>query len=306
MGRVSKVVCGKLIFMFSVIGACTGISYAQTTVDTVHVFFHLNDPKLNPVSKTTLDSLIYNDIITTKSNILIVGYADYLGSEKYNKGLSENRAANIRSYLVEMGLDDKKVTLCIGKGRVDRQMKSPDGFAPDRRVDLVLLDRKKQVKGGKPLLQAISKAAPAKIEPLKAEPKASLVASSLEDAEVGNTVVLNNIYFYSGRHTVRKESLPQLLNLYNFMEENPNVRIQIEGHICCVRDGNEAIDEETFELALSENRAKFIYWYLVRKGIPRWRLSYKGFGRSRPVVVVEESEEDENKNRRVEIRIVEK
>lgn len=294
MKGIMEVVWRISIITLLLITGHWGVCAAQTTVDTFHVFFHLNDPALNAHSKTTLDSLIYNDVITTNNNILIVGYADYLGSEKYNKGLSEKRASSIKAYLLSMGLDKKKVNLCIGNGRVNRDMKSPEGFAPDRRVDVVILDRKKTPTANK---QPI----PAQVAPIK-----QTAAHPLDSLKKGQTMVLRNIYFYAGRHTVRKESLPELENLYNFMKDNPLVSIQIEGHICCVRTATEALDEDTFELALSENRAKFIYHYLARKGIEKWRLAYRGFGRTRPIVAVEKTEEDENKNRRVEIRIMDK
>jgi outer membrane protein OmpA-like peptidoglycan-associated protein len=50
----------------------------------------------------------------------------------------------------------------------------------------------------------------------------------------------------------------------------------------------------------------YINYYLVKRGIDSKRLQYEGYGRSRPVVRQEKSMADENKNRRVEIRIIEK
>jgi outer membrane protein OmpA-like peptidoglycan-associated protein len=89
------------------------------------------------------------------------------------------------------------------------------------------------------------------------------------------------------------------------MRQNPNLKISIEGHVCCIKDTPDALDIDTFEPQLSVNRAKAIYQYLTSRGIDTSRLSYIGYGRRRPMVDPELSEEDAEKNRRVEIRILE-
>ena len=82
------------------------------------------------------------------------------------------------------------------------------------------------------------------------------------------------------------------------MEENPKLKIEIQGHICCqlVTDVGD----------VSTARAKAIYNFLIRNKISRERMTFKGFGTSKPVHKIPERNEDEaNENRRVEILIVE-
>jgi outer membrane protein OmpA-like peptidoglycan-associated protein len=79
--------------------------------------------------------------------------------------------------------------------------------------------------------------------------------------------------------------------------------INIEGHVCCIKDVPDALDIDTYESRLSVNRAKAVYEYLVVKGIDPTRLSYVGFGKKRPIIADEKTEEDAAKNRRVEIRV---
>ena len=124
------------------------------------------------------------------------------------------------------------------------------------------------------------------------------------DVPAGQTFVLEKIYFFAGRHVVKPESLAELDKLYNALAANEKLTIQIEGHVCCVRNAPDALDEDTHELALSTNRAKYIYHYLIEKGIDEKRLRYRGFGRTRPVVIRELSAEDEDRNRRVEVRVL--
>jgi flagellar motor protein MotB len=57
---------------------------------------------------------------------------------------------------------------------------------------------------------------------------------------------------------------------------------------------------------LSINRAKAVYDFLIRSGIDKSRMTYKGFGSANKRFPDEKNAEEENLNRRVEIMIVEK
>ena len=93
------------------------------------------------------------------------------------------------------------------------------------------------------------------------------------------------------------KSKPVLIELLCAMQDNPALRIEIQGHICCqtVFDINE----------LSVMRARAIYNYLVTQKINRKRLSYKGYGTSDPIYPIpEKSEQEQDENRRVEILVL--
>jgi len=76
----------------------------------------------------------------------------------------------------------------------------------------------------------------------------------------------------------------------------------LEGHIWKLHTGE--TEEEIAEgQLLSENRAKNIQDFLIRKGISSDRLSYVGYGSDRPLPI---SIKNGALNRRVEIRILEK
>jgi outer membrane protein OmpA-like peptidoglycan-associated protein len=276
----------------------------QKNADTVHIYFDLDKPGLNSTAKATIDSLLYYDVISNNKNILIIGYADYLGTDEHNKTLSENRAKNIRDYLTVMNITPQYITLCIGKGEITRNSTAAGGFAPDRKVDIVIPR------------YASAKARTESKPPLPDKPKTKL-ETTFESLKVGQTFVLDNIYFYSGRHTIRKESLPELDNLISILKTYPSLKIKIEGHVCCVPSDKDALDEDVMETiasnndeyglnSLSVNRAIYIYRYLASKGIARERLQFAGYGKTRPLVSPETTLEAENKNRRVEIRILEK
>ena len=67
-----------------------------------------NQPKLDDIA-----TLLNNN--TGVSNIVITGYADRIGSKKYNQKLSEQRAASVKDYLVGKGVDGSRLSI-QGKG----------------------------------------------------------------------------------------------------------------------------------------------------------------------------------------------
>ena len=83
-------------------------------------------------------------------------------------------------------------------------------------------------------------------------------------------------------------------DLVKLLEENPSVKLQIEGH-------NSAEGDDKFNQKLSTNRAKAAVDFLVSKGIAENRLSYKGFGSSN---LKNASNPEAEENRRVEFIVI--
>lgn len=120
----------------------------------------------------------------------------------------------------------------------------------------------------------------------------------LSPIEVGNKVVLNNIFFDTNKFDLKPDSKAELQKLLEFLSQNPSIRIEISGHTDNV--GNVQANQ-----VLSENRAKAVYNYLVAAGVPAQRMVYKGYGETQPIVS-NTSEENRAKNRRTEFKIVAK
>ncbi len=112
----------------------------------------------------------------------------------------------------------------------------------------------------------------------------------------GETVVLKNIFFETNKDELMAESMPELNNLLNFMISNPGAVIEITGHTD--DKGSDAANE-----LLSENRARNVYNFLISKKINPSRLSFKGYGKSRPVAD-NSTEEGRQANRRTEVKIL--
>ena len=117
----------------------------------------------------------------------------------------------------------------------------------------------------------------------------------LKKIEVGNSVVLQNIFFDVSDFSLKDESYVELEKLVDFLNSNPIIEIEIEGHT-----DNQGSKE--FNKKLSENRSKSVYDFLIGKGISTDRLSYKGFGDTIPISS-NDSEKGRSKNRRTAFRI---
>lgn len=265
--------------------------------DTINVYFDLGAASLNTVAMRQLDSLAYYDVLTPRKNYGIIGYADYLGSEESNVTLSQNRADAVQQYLHGLGIKPQNIETVTGKGEVNRDIADNDGYPRDRRVDIVLGGFKAPVQPYTPT--------PPKPKPIVKETPAPKI--DITNLKKDETIRLDNILFLPGSHKIRSESETSLFHLYIVMKDHPTLKIRLEGHICCLKNTtHDGYDYDSQEYRLSENRAKAVYDYLVEKGIDEERLEYKGFGISKPLAWPERSFADENMNRRVEVRILEK
>ncbi|MDB5011104.1 MAG: Outer rane porin precursor [Mucilaginibacter sp.] len=120
----------------------------------------------------------------------------------------------------------------------------------------------------------------------------------LQPIEIGNKVILKNIFFDTNKFEIKPESIPELQKLIDFLTVNPTLQIEISGHTDNV--GNDQANQ-----TLSENRAKSVYNYLIANKIATARLIFKGYGKTQPIAP-NTTEEGRSKNRRTEFKIVAK
>ncbi|MES1214592.1 MAG: OmpA family protein [Bacteroidota bacterium] len=119
----------------------------------------------------------------------------------------------------------------------------------------------------------------------------------LQPIEANAEIVLNNIFFDVNKFELKPESQVELEKVIQLLHDNPTVKIQISGH-------TDNVGKPAANLALSDSRAKAVVNYLISKGITSQRLSFKGFGETKPIAD-NKTEEGKAKNRRTELRIIE-
>ncbi len=98
----------------------------------------------------------------------------------------------------------------------------------------------------------------------------------LQKLEVGVVIVLNNIFFDTGKATLRPESTAELERLHKLLTDQPALKLEITGHTDNV--GRPAANQE-----LSQRRAQAVVTYLTQHGVGPERLTAAGYGDTRPV-----------------------
>lgn len=106
-------------------------------------------------------------------------------------------------------------------------------------------------------------------------------------------------YFEGNTDKLLPKSKPALSSLLLFLQKNPTVKIEIQGHA----NGPKRKNLKEFR-RLSENRAEAIKKYLTFEGINKKRLSVEGFGNAMMLFPDPQTEEESELNRRVEIKII--
>jgi OmpA-OmpF porin, OOP family len=94
---------------------------------------------LSSQAKAVLDGNARKIIDAASPNALVEvgGHTDAVGSDEYNRDLSQRRAGAVRDYLVEQGVDGKRLSAVgYGESRPVADNDTPEGRARNRRVEL--------------------------------------------------------------------------------------------------------------------------------------------------------------------------
>lgn len=120
----------------------------------------------------------------------------------------------------------------------------------------------------------------------------------IKDIEEGESFVLDNIYFDLDSYSINEITKKIVFEFADYLKLNNDLIISIDGY-------TDNIGEIDYNLKLSENRALAVYNELIKNGIPASRLSYKGYGESKPKNA-NLNEEQRKINRRTEFFVKKK
>lgn len=121
---------------------------------------------------------------------------------------------------------------------------------------------------------------------------------TLKKMEIGNTIVLKNIFFDFDKSTIRPESQAELNRLIKLLKDNPGLKIELSSH-------TDDVGSDEYNTRLSFARSNSVVDYLILKGISPSRLVPKGYGESMPIDK-NDTEEGRQNNRRTEFKILSK
>ena len=261
--------------------------------------------------KITIDTLVLEmptDTLTGMYKFLNVPegvHGMIAESEGYEKLSATVLVKGGETTLQDFALKREKIPLGILTGRViDKKTKEPlfaklsfieteiGPFFTDSSTGIYRVEVKPGTYGVK--VEAEDYISQAKVILIKED---TPVIQDFELLKRGMRLIFQNIYFNSGKATLKLESFPILDSIAMMLKDNPDVIVEIQGH-------TDSRGSESFNLKLSEKRAETVKEYLVKNhGILPDRLITKGYGESKPIAS-NETEEGRAKNRRVEFVIL--
>lgn len=298
-----------------ILGFClllSGYLSPAQVFDTCYIHFgigvHTPDKAAAAVLQQVADSLSGP---FAGNKILIYGYADYLGSQVPNKTLSQQRADAVAAFLKRSGVSADRFLVVKGLGRQEEKGIADEVGNAGNRKAMILIARRRSFRASDAPPRRLQEMPVSRYavqyipgtDTLRPETRENMeyLLSRIDHTPEDSAFVLEHIYFELHKDVILPKSIHAMQGLLLIMQHYPDLKIVIEGHICCNEiDGN---TPGTPAYQLSVLRAKRIYTYLVSNHIVAERLQYKGFGRTRPVFAEEKDIAEMEANRRVEIRI---
>ena len=136
-----------------------------------------------------------------------------------------------------------------------------------------------------------------KIIPTAPSKKSSKIEGfSRAEISKGQIIKMSSLSFKMNDSTITKSAATSLDNIYDFLKENEEIVIEVGGH-------TSGLCDDFYCNQLSTARAKAVTAYLENKGINPKQLSYKGYGKSKPIAS-NNTTNGRRKNQRVEIKIL--
>ena len=262
----------------------------------ISIFFDSNRHEINVVELKRLTD--WMNANKDSKIVAINGYTDEDGTNGFNDSLAKRRVNFIYNKIQgRVPIRDDFKTRSFGENFQQSKNKSENRKVTIYYILAKDLAREDEILGIKPKVVEV-----VEIEPIEEETMNFPENATLEDkiglSRKGTLIRLNDINFYLNSFAIMPTSKRAIDELIYVMNKFPKLKIEIQGHICCV-------DKDAKNL--STDRAKQVKRILVSEGISERRISVKGFGVSKPKFEIpEKSDYEAARNRRVEIMILDK
>jgi len=168
-----------------------------------------------------------------------------------------------------------------------------------------LEEEKRRAEAQKARLEEEKRRAEAEKERIAQEEQARLVREAAmkkvaqekeAKANIAKLLQVENIEFNTAKSTLTSRGQSTVDKLAVILKKYPEVKVEIAGHTDS--DGSDA-----FNQTLSQARVDTVKKELISQGVERKRLTAKGYGEGKPLVP-NTTDENKQKNRRVEINII--
>lgn len=122
-----------------------------------------------------------------------------------------------------------------------------------------------------------------------------------EEVKCGESIRLNNILYDSNKAFIREDAKPDLNKVVQFMKDNPDAKVELSAH-------TDSQGRSSYNLSLSERRARSAADYILKQGIAPSRVISKGYGETRLLNQcadgVKCSNTEHQVNRRTEFKVI--
>jgi outer membrane protein OmpA-like peptidoglycan-associated protein len=230
--------------------------------------------------------------------VAINGYTDEDGSNGFNDTLASKRV----NFVFNQVKDKIKIREDFKTRSFGENFQQLSSKALNRKVTIFYIlpkdfARENEILGIQPKVVEPQEIIPIEEEAMNFPENATLL-DKIQLAQKGTLIRLNDVNFYVNTFAIMPISKRAIDELILVMNEFPKLKIEIQGHICCV-------NKDAKNLSLE--RARQVKRILMSEGISERRVQVKGFGVSKPKFPIpEKSEFEAAKNRRVEIMILDK
>jgi len=193
----------------------------------------------------------------------------------------------------------------VEQPQISTQVTFHNDFVAHRKIEIAearareayLLEQQKAISASSADARLASRTAEADAANRRAaQLSAELAALNAKPSPRGMVITLGDVLFANGQSTLNPGTDSNLSKLFDFLINNPDRKLLIEGH-------TDSVGSAQSNMMLSQSRAQSVFGYLISRGISANRLSMQGLGESSPVST-NASAEGRQQNRRVEITVL--
>ena len=122
------------------------------------------------------------------------------------------------------------------------------------------------------------------------------VTLTLNKIILAKAIEVKDILYDYNKYDIRPDAAVHLDTLVQTLVDNPKISIELSSH-------TDQRGKDAYNLKLSQQRAQAAVDYIVSKGVDKARITAKGYGETRPIVLKPTTEEEYQQNRRTEFRV---
>jgi len=126
--------------------------------------------------------------------------------------------------------------------------------------------------------------------------KPTAVDFEVKPIEMGKAYTIKDINFETDKYELNKKAKFIIEEFADFMNDHPKVVVEIQGH-------TDNVGNPDYNLFLSDDRARAVYDYIISLGVDKKRVSFKGYGITKPIDT-NATEEGRARNRRTAFYII--